>query len=71
MLDLCLDEHGSRVVIKLLDSQYIEVITLILSVVGADVEQLSKDEWGNLVVQKCLVATLTPSQTSNEVKREL
>lgn len=71
LINLSQEENGSRIVVKLLDSQYIEVTILILSIVGAEVEHLSKDEWGNLVVQKCLISTLTRAQESREVMREL
>lgn len=44
--------------IKLLNSQHVEVTILILSVVGAAAEQLALHEWGNLVVQKCIKGAL-------------
>jgi len=72
LTDLIVDEHGSNVVIKLLDSQYIEVTILILSIVGADVLHLSKHIYGNLVVQKCLTVVLSQKLTGNkEVMQEV
>lgn len=65
--DLCHHEHGARVVMKLFNSQHVEVTILILSVVGAEGEQLSLSEWGNLVVQKCIKGSLKRARECKEV----
>jgi len=67
ILDLCCDEHGSKVVIKLFNSEHIEVTILILSIVGAEAEQLAMHEWGNLVVQKCIKGSLVRAKACKEV----
>lgn len=67
ILDLCSDEHGAQVVMKLFDSQHIEVTILILSFVSAEAKHLAQHEWGNLVVQKCIKGSLKRAKEYKEV----
>jgi len=52
---------------KLFNSQHIEVTILIMSIVGAEVEQLAQHEYGNLVVQKCIKGAIKRARENKEV----